>query len=147
MAEIRELVEETNPASTDLFVMQRGTDDAKKVQSANAMRAFSSSVRTFTGTTDTPSLDDNNGYIRGSNAAAITVTIPPNSSVAFPLGTSLTYRQAAAGQLEISPGSGVTLNAPASASSPLKTKQEGSTVQLVKVATDEWDIFGDLETP
>ena len=43
------------------------------------------------------------------NAAANTLTVPPNSSVAFPVGTSIPIRQAGAGQTTIVAGSGVAI--------------------------------------
>ncbi|MEQ8307995.1 MAG: discoidin domain-containing protein [Hoeflea sp.] len=86
-------------------------------------------------------LADAGKYVRIDNASANDLTVPPNSSVAFPVGTILTIRQVGAGQTTIVEGSGVTVNTPET----LKLRKEGSTASLVKVATDEWDVTGDLE--
>jgi len=50
--------------------------------------------------------DGNNTLVTLSNASANTVTIPPNSSVAFPVGTVLNFAQTGAGQTTITQGSG-----------------------------------------
>ena len=59
-------------------------------------------IRTITGTTDTLVLTDDGKYLRYTNAAAVTATVPPNASVAFLTGTVITMRQAGAGQVTLS---------------------------------------------
>ena len=95
-----------------------------------------------TGTTYTLVLSDAGKYIQANNASAMTHTVPPNSSVAFPVGTQIIFRNTGAGQLTIAAGSGVTINT----SQTLLLRAQHSTASIVKVATDEWDIAGDLET-
>ena len=74
-----------------------------------------------------------------NNASANTLTVPPNSSVAFPVGTSLLVVQTGAGQTTIAAGSGVTIN-----STPgLKLRDRWSAATLVKRATDTWLLIGD----
>jgi len=58
-------------------------------------------VTTQTGTTYTAVLADADTYIQFNNASAITFTIPPNSSVAFPVGTVIQMEQTGAGALSI----------------------------------------------
>lgn len=98
-------------------------------------------INTQTGTSYTPTLSDANGYIRMNNAAANTVTIPPNSSVAYPIGTSLSIRQVGAGATSLIAGSGVVIN---NLSVSLQLRKQNSTVQVLKVGTNEWDLFGDI---
>jgi hypothetical protein len=93
------------------------------------------------GTTYTLVLTDAGKMIRCTNASAVTVTVPLNSSVAFPTGTVIEVRQAGAGQVTISPTGGVTLN---SESSMRKTAAQYRGVSLIKVATDTWDLDGSL---
>jgi len=76
------------------------------------------------------------------NASPNTVTVPSNSSVAFVVGTQITVRQAGAGQTTIAAGTGVTINTPET----LALKGQHSAATLIKVAADEWDLTGDLET-
>lgn len=89
----------------------------------------------------TLSLSDSYKYHRVSNASAVTVTVPPNSSVAFPIGTNLTVVQAGVGQVTFAAGVGVTVN---SADGFLSTRVQYSSATLTKVGTDEWDLAGDL---
>lgn len=74
-------------------------------------------------------------------ASANTLTIPPNSSVAFPLDTRIDVLQAGAGQTTLTPGSGVTIN---SKGGNLKLTGQWSACTLIKRATDTWVAFGDL---
>lgn|GEM_PF-5978079 len=98
-------------------------------------------VSAETGTSYTAVLADANTYIRFSNAGAITFTIPPNSSVAFPVGTVIEMEQAGAGALSVAAGSGVTIN---SRSSDLTLAGQYAVAFVKKVATDTWTMNGDL---
>jgi hypothetical protein len=93
-----------------------------------------------TGTTYTYVLTDVGKMVTLSNAGAITVTVPANSTVAVPIGQSIDSAQLGAGQVTFTPAGGVTLR-----STPgLKTRAQYSGVTLLKIATDEWLIVGDL---
>ncbi len=89
------------------------------------------------GTTYTLILSDSNKYLRMNNAAAIALTVPTNASVAFPTGTVITVIQIGAGVVTVG-GSGVTLNT----FGGLKTAGQYAALQIVKVATDTWDVIG-----
>jgi hypothetical protein len=84
-------------------------------------------------------LTDAGALIEMNAAGALTFTVPPNSSVAFPLYTRIALRQKGAGQVTITPGAGVTLQ---SYQSALKTAGQHATAFLVKVATDTWFVDG-----
>lgn len=88
-----------------------------------------------------PVLADSGKYTRMTSGTAVDLTVPPNSAQAFPIGTVLTAVQAGAGQITVVPGAGVTINA----TELLKTRKLLSVVTLIKVGTDAWDLFGDLE--
>ena len=75
-------------------------------------------------------------------ASANTVTIPPNSSVAFAIGTQITILQTGAGQTTIVAGSGVTANA----TPTLKLRAQWSATTLIKRATDTWVVIGDMSS-
>jgi hypothetical protein len=96
-----------------------------------------------TGATYTFDLADAWTYIEFNRATAITATVPPNSSVAYPIGTEIACIQSGAGQLTIAEGAGVTINEPTSLTLII-LEQHGSW-HLKKVGTDEWNISGDLE--
>lgn len=86
-------------------------------------------------------LSDNGSYVRMNVAGANTLTVPPNSSVAFPIGTQILFGQPGAGQTTITPGAAVTINA---ADAALKLRVQYSVGGLVKIDTDAWTAFGDL---
>lgn len=74
-------------------------------------------------------------------ASANNLTVPPNSSVAFPVGTVVEVCQIGAGQTTIVAGSGVTVQTPET----LVMTGQWSTVSLRKRATDTWVLAGDVE--
>jgi hypothetical protein len=85
-------------------------------------------------------LADDGKIIEVNNGSANTVTIPLNSSVAFPIGTQITVLQTGAGQTTIAATGGVTLNA----TPGLKLRAQWSSVTLIKRGTDTWVAVGDL---
>jgi hypothetical protein len=87
------------------------------------------------------SLEDHGRVVPINNSSANTLTVPPNDSVAFPVGSVVNIIQTGSGQTTITPGSGVTLR---SEGNKLKTKAQYALVGMVKVATDEWVVFGNL---
>lgn len=98
-------------------------------------------INSQTGTTYTLVLADAGKYIRLSNSSPITLTVPPNSDVAFSVGTTIHMRQAGAGTVTVTEGSGVTINT-------LETKSlagNGATASITKVDTNVWDLYGNLE--
>jgi hypothetical protein len=76
-----------------------------------------------------------------NNAGSNDLTIPPNSSVAFPLNTRIDLAQYGAGQTTIVAGAGVTIR---SSGSKLKLSVQYSGATVQKIGTDEWWAFGDL---
>jgi hypothetical protein len=101
-------------------------------------------INAQTGTTYTTVLADNGKLTTLTNAAAIAVTIPPNSSVAYPVGAQINMAQLGAGQVTVSGGSGVTVvSTGATAASP-KARAQYSTLTAVQTSTDNWLIMGDI---
>ena len=94
-----------------------------------------------TGTTYTLALTDSGKFVTQTNAAAIATTIPPNSTVAFPIGTQVNLMQLGAGAITITAGSGVTLR---SAGSLVITNGQYAVATCVKIASDEWVLIGNL---
>lgn len=86
-------------------------------------------------------LSDAGKLIEVFNASANTVTIPLNSSVAFPTGTQILVTQVGSGQTSIAGDVGVTLN---SKDGNVKLSAQYSAVTLIKRSTDSWFLFGDL---
>lgn len=78
--------------------------------------------------------------VEGTKGTAQVVTVPPNSSVAFPIGTLIRVVQMGAGQITLTAGAGVTIRTARS----LTTRALYSVVELRKRGTDEWVASGDL---
>jgi hypothetical protein len=149
----------TNPISTDTLA---SPDHAVQHSNVNdAVEALQAKVG-IDGSADTASLDykvakrpivtnaqsssytlvlsDAGKMVEVSNASANTLTVPPNSSVAFPVGTIIDILQTGAGQTTITAGSGVTINSAIG----LKMRAQWSPASLIKRATDTWVALGDL---
>lgn len=92
------------------------------------------------GTTYTLVAADDGKVLEVSNASAITVTVPLNSSVAFTVGTQILVLQTGAGQITLAGAAGVTVNA----TPGLKLRAQYSSATLIKRATDTWVAVGDL---
>jgi hypothetical protein len=84
-------------------------------------------------------LADAGRAVHSTSATGVTYTVPPNSSVAFPVGTVILLAQMAAGQITVAAGAGVTLRT----ASTLTARAQYSEISLRKIATDEWLIAGD----
>jgi len=93
-----------------------------------------------TGTTYTLVAADAGKMVTLTNASAITLTIPTNASVAFPVNTRIDLLQYGAGQVTVG-GAGVTIN---SSGAKLKLTGQYSGASLWKKATDTWVLIGDL---
>ena len=100
------------------------------------------SINAQTGTTYTTVLTDRSKLVTLDNASAVTVTIPPNSSVAYPTGTKIDLLAKGAGQVTVAAGAGVTVNS----SQTLNLRAQWSAASVVKLATDTWVLLGDLES-
>jgi len=98
-------------------------------------------LNTQTGTTYTLVLSDADKLVEMNNAAANTLTVPPNSSVAFSTGTQIIVLQKGAGTTTIAAGSGVTL---LSKDSALGIGGQYGAATCIKIATDTWYVIGDL---
>lgn len=121
-----------------------GTDTERAVTPAGAAAHYSPidrSVNAQTGTTYTFVLADAGKLCTFSNASAVTVTVPPNSSVAFDVGTQIDVLALGAGAVSIAAGSGVTVS---SKDSNLQLSEQYSGGTLLKIATDTWVLVGDL---
>lgn len=75
-----------------------------------------------------------------NSASAVTVTIPPSSSVNYAVGASISLLRKGAGTVAFAAGAGVTINTPSS----LSARAQWSTIVVLKIATDTWVAAGDL---
>lgn len=139
--------QDTTPRSSDISYdnsasgLAAGNAKAALDELAAEKSDITRAVNAQTGTSYTFVLADAGKLVTGANASAITWTVPPNASAAFPVGTQIDLLQEGAGQITLAQGSGVTIN---SKGSNLKLTGQYSAATLVKTATDAWTLFGDL---
>lgn len=88
----------------------------------------------------TLALTDDGKVTEISSASGTTLTVPPNSSVPFPIGTQIVILQTSTGQITLTQGAGVTINA----TPGLKLRTTWSSATLIKRATNTWVAIGDL---
>ena len=70
------------------------------------------------------------------------MTVPPNSSVAFAIGDTVTIYNNSASNITITQGAGVTLRLVATATTGNRTLAQRSICTLWKLGTDEWVATG-----
>lgn len=87
----------------------------------------------------TLALTDLDKIVQGNSTAAFTITVPPNSSVAFSVGSQITILQIGTGQVTIAGGSGVTVNG----TPGLKMRAQWSSATLVQRSANTWTLLGD----
>ena len=92
------------------------------------------------GTSYTTVLADANNIIELNNSSAITLTVPLNATVAYPIGTQITLIQTGTGQVTVTPTSPATINA----NPGLKLRGQWSIATLIKRASDTWLFAGDI---
>lgn len=86
-------------------------------------------------------LTDADKMVELNSASAISLTVPPNSSVAFDIGTVILIIQYGIGQASVVAGSGVTIR---SAGNALNLSAQYAGASLIKVGTDEWYLNGSI---
>ena len=120
-----------------VFVASQVLTASEQNQLATSIIAINAQVASATAV-----LGDDGKLVTMSNASANTFTIPPNSSVAFGIGTQINIAQLGAGQTTIVAGAGVTLN---SAGGKLKLDSQYAVCTCVKTGTNEWFVVGNLK--
>ena len=85
-------------------------------------------------------LDHRDDLIEMGSSSALTLTIPLNSSIAYPVGTSFDVLQTGSGQVTIAGAAGVTVNA----TPGLKLRTQWSSATVFKRAENTWVVYGDL---
>lgn len=97
-----------------------------------------------TGTTYTLTLADNGQLVTASNASAITITIPANSTTAFAIGAQVNIAQTGVGQVTIQGAAGVTINSTGATATAPKIRAQYGSATCVKTASDTWLVIGDI---
>ncbi len=112
----------------------------KQYVDAHAGAANAQTINAQTGTAYTIQANDSRKIVTLNNAATIALTVPLNSTQAFPIGGSVDLIQLGAGQILVAPAGGVTINT--SMATP-KSRAQYSVLTLIKIATDTWVLTGD----
>lgn len=99
-------------------------------------------INAQTGTTYTLVLSDAQKLITLNNGSAITITVPTNASVAFPVGTVIALAQLGVGLVTVEGASGVTINGATPGDEDLSG--QWATAALAKLDTDTWVLSGGL---
>lgn len=85
-------------------------------------------------------VSDNNKLIEMGVGSANNLTVPPNSTAAFPIGSQINILQTGSGQTTVVAGSGVTVNG----TPGLKLRAQWSYATLIKRAENTWVLVGDI---
>jgi hypothetical protein len=113
--------------------------------SASANFATKAYVDSITANAQTASytlvLADTGKAIEMNVGSGNNLTVPPNSSVAFPVGITINIVQYGAGKTTVVAGAGVTIR---SKGSLYSINGQYASASLYKRATDEWVLLGDL---
>jgi hypothetical protein len=86
-------------------------------------------------------LSERDSLIEVDSSSAVTITIPTNSAVAFPVGTTLDILGINTGLITIAGDTGVTVNA----TPGLKLRTQWSSCTLFKRGENAWVAYGDLK--
>lgn len=134
--------------STDAALRDRTTHTGEQaistvtgLQTALDSKAAALVTQTQQAAAYTLALADAGTIVETTSASAVTVTVPPNSSVAFPVGTTVVVRQYGAGETTVVAGAGVTIR---SRSSAYRLAGQYAEASLVKRGVDEWVLTGDV---
>jgi parallel beta-helix repeat protein len=119
-----------------------GVTSAIQTQLTSKVAKLVTDTLRVTDATYTLALTDAGKTIRAYRTTWQRITVPLNSTAAFPIGTVITVKQDGAGIVKFLPASGVIFKAPLD-SITMNTRY--SWVQLIKQATDKWEFVGRLE--
>jgi hypothetical protein len=123
-------------------VWQKAGSALSQISTAGIFVGQSRPTRTDITANATLALADEGKVLRVNSSSNLTVTIPLNSSVAFPTDTEIAILRYGTGTVSISPTAGVTLE---SADGERKIRNRYGSVALKKIAENEWVLVGSLE--
>jgi hypothetical protein len=134
-----------NKAAVGLGNVDNTSDANKPVSTATQTALDAKTNKLITTNRQTASytlvLSDADKLVEMNVASANNLTVPLNSSVAFSTGTQILLAQYGSGQTTIVATSGVTIR---SNGAKLKLNAQYSGATLVKIAENEWYLFGDI---
>ena len=98
-------------------------------------------INAQSGTTYTFVLADAGKLVTSDNGSAQTITVPPNSGVAFAIGTQIIVQNIGSANATLATAGTPTLN---SKDANLEIDGQFAAATLIKTATDAWSIIGAL---
>ena len=120
----------------------QANDDGLQVEVDTKQFANYTNINVETGTTYTFVIADDDEYTTFTNGSAVTVTIPANAAVAFPIGATIDCEQEGAGTVTFQTEDGVvTLEA---FGSDTVSAGQGAVFTLIKKDTNVWRLIGTL---
>ena len=135
----------TLPATTSDTLVGKATTDTltnktlttPTINSAKINLAFNAQI----GTTYTLVASDSSKLVTASNAAAITITIPP---AIFAAGEQVNVQQIGAGQVTFAAGVGVTITSTGATSAAPLLRAQNSACTVICTASNTFTVIGDL---
>lgn len=130
--------------ASSTYLTQASASSTYLTQS-NASATYATKVNNISQVTDNYTLvaNDLDKIIEVNASSSKTITVPPNSSVAFDIGSEIRIVQLGTGSVTVAGGSGVTVNAQGA---DLDLEQQYSSGTLYKRDTNEW-VFIQKTTP
>ena len=137
----------TTSATAEGRIAWEGTNDKIVVGDGSSTKEFTPNTiatNSQTNTTYTLVLTDRDKLVTLSNASAITLTVPLNSSVAFATGAIVNIQQTGAGQVTVQGAAGVTITSTGATATAPVTRAQYSAASIIKTGTDSWTVIGDI---
>ena len=123
--------------SSSKLTFQPSTGTLTVTQLTVAGLATSLEVENVQSSSYTCVLSDAGKVITMDNTSSATITIPPNSSVAFPIGTTISIARINTGSVALTAGSGVTLTGNTASGAMYATEE----LMCRKRSTDTWLVI------
>jgi len=129
---------ELEPVQTALADQTAATAACEAATEA-AEAALRVAVNAQAGVTYTLVLGDAGKLVTLTNGSAITLTVPADADVAWPVGEAVMIQQTGAGQVTVAGAGGVTVNGTGT-----RPRAQWSAAVLLKTGTDTWTLIGDI---